>query len=70
MSQPVLKIVRESVLEVCSIIDPKFRQVSDSTISGGPSTVKEIRFFTSIQKGFRFPPFMVFMGTILYWGLV
>ncbi len=32
-----------------------------------PSTVKEIRFFTSIQKGFRFPPFMVFMGTILYW---
>lgn len=32
-----------------------------------PSTVKEIRFFTSIQKGFRFPPFMVFLGTILYW---
>lgn len=32
-----------------------------------PSTVKEIRFFTSIQKGFRFPPFFVFLGTILYW---
>ncbi|WJG08741.1 glycerol-3-phosphate dehydrogenase/oxidase [Aliiglaciecola sp. LCG003] len=32
-----------------------------------PSTVKEIRFFTSIQNGFRFPPWFVFMGTILYW---
>ncbi|GAB5379108.1 MAG: glycerol-3-phosphate dehydrogenase [Aliiglaciecola sp.] len=32
-----------------------------------PSTVKEIRFFTSIQKGFRFPPFFVFLGTLLYW---
>jgi alpha-glycerophosphate oxidase/glycerol-3-phosphate dehydrogenase len=32
-----------------------------------PSTVKEIRFFTSIQKGFRFPPFFVFLGTVLYW---
>jgi len=32
-----------------------------------PSTVKEIRFFTSIQRGFRFPPFFLFLGTILYW---
>lgn len=32
-----------------------------------PSTVKEIRFFTSIQRGFRFPPFFVFLGTIVYW---
>ena len=32
-----------------------------------PSTVKEIRFFTSIQKGFRFPPLFIFMGTIVYW---
>lgn len=32
-----------------------------------PSTVKEIRFFTSIQKGFRFPPLFVFMGTLVYW---
>lgn len=32
-----------------------------------PSTVKEIRFLTSIKKGFRFPPFFVFLGTILYW---
>ena len=32
-----------------------------------PSTVKEIRFFTSIQKGFRFPPFFIYMGTLVYW---
>lgn len=32
-----------------------------------PSTVKEVRFLTTIQKGFRFPPFLVFLGTILYW---
>lgn len=32
-----------------------------------PSTVKEIRFLTSIQKGFRFPPFFIYLGTILYW---
>ena len=32
-----------------------------------PSTVKEIRFFTTIQRGFRFPPFFVFLGSLLYW---
>lgn len=32
-----------------------------------PSTVKEIRFLTCIQKGFRFPPFFVYLGTLLYW---
>ncbi|CAA0109346.1 Glycerol-3-phosphate dehydrogenase 2 [Zhongshania aliphaticivorans] len=32
-----------------------------------PSTVKEIRFLTTIQKGFRFPAFIVYLGTILYW---
>lgn len=32
-----------------------------------PSSVKEIRFLTTIQKGFRFPVFFVFLGTILYW---
>ncbi|WP_438862402.1 glycerol-3-phosphate dehydrogenase/oxidase [Neptunicella sp.] len=32
-----------------------------------PSTVKEIRFLTSIQRGFRFPPWLVFLGTGLYW---
>lgn len=32
-----------------------------------PSTVREIRFLTTIQKGFRFPSFMVYLGTLLYW---
>ena len=32
-----------------------------------PSTVREIRFLTTIQKGFRYPPFFVFLGAILYW---
>lgn len=32
-----------------------------------PSTVKEIRFLTCIQKGFRFPPFFIYLGTLLYW---
>lgn len=32
-----------------------------------PSTVKEIRFLTTIQKGFRFPSWFVYLGTIFYW---
>jgi len=32
-----------------------------------PSTVKEVRFLTSIARGFRFPPFLVFLGSVLYW---
>jgi len=32
-----------------------------------PSTVKEIRFMTTIQKGFRWPPFLIFLGSVLYW---
>jgi alpha-glycerophosphate oxidase/glycerol-3-phosphate dehydrogenase len=32
-----------------------------------PSTVKEIRFLTTLQKGFRFPAWFVFVGTLLYW---
>lgn len=32
-----------------------------------PSTVKEIQFFTTIAKGFRFPPVFIWMGTWLYW---
>ncbi len=32
-----------------------------------PSTVKEIRFLTTIKKGFRFPPWFLYMGTLLYW---
>ena len=32
-----------------------------------PSTVQEIRFFTTITKGFRFHPLYLYMGTWLYW---
>ena len=32
-----------------------------------PSTVKEIRFFTTIQRGFRFWSFFVYLGSVLYW---
>jgi glycerol-3-phosphate dehydrogenase len=34
-----------------------------------PSRVKEIRFFTTIQKGFRMPVWMVYLGTLLYWAM-
>ena len=32
-----------------------------------PSTVREIRFFTTIQKGFRVWAFFVYLGSLLYW---
>lgn len=32
-----------------------------------PSTVKEIRFLATVEKGFRFPPAMIYLGTVLYW---
>lgn len=32
-----------------------------------PSTVREIRFFTTIQRGFRWPPVILWLGTWLYW---
>jgi len=32
-----------------------------------PSTVQEIRFFTTIQKGFRLPVSFIFLGTLFYW---
>jgi glycerol-3-phosphate dehydrogenase len=32
-----------------------------------PSRVKEIRFFAAIDKGFRFSPFFLWLGTWAYW---
>ena len=32
-----------------------------------PSTVEEIRFVTSIQRGFRFPVWFVYLGALMYW---
>ncbi len=34
-----------------------------------PSTVKEIRFFTTVPKEFRSPPLLILMGTWLYWAI-
>jgi len=36
-------------------------------IKSYPSTVQEIRFFTTIQKGFRMPVIFVYLGTLFYW---
>ncbi|WCL50302.1 glycerol-3-phosphate dehydrogenase/oxidase [Leptospira sp. GIMC2001] len=32
-----------------------------------PSTVQEIRFYTTIEKGFRFPSWFIYLGTWFYW---
>jgi len=32
-----------------------------------PSSVQEIRFFTTIEKGFRFPVWFIWLGTWFYW---
>jgi len=45
----------------------KLCQSRNQLMEAYPSTVKEIRFFTTIQKGFRFPPFFIFLGSVLYW---
>ncbi len=34
-----------------------------------PTQVQEIRFFTSIARGFRKPRFLVYLGTLLYWWM-
>jgi len=34
-----------------------------------PSTVQEIRFLTTVQQGFRWPPFILFLGACFYWVL-
>lgn len=36
-------------------------------IKNYPSRVEEIRFFTTLAKGFRFPPIFLWMGAWLYW---
>ncbi len=34
-----------------------------------PSTVREIRFLSTIERGFRFPPRFIYLGTLFYWLL-
>lgn len=36
-------------------------------IASYPSTVREVRFFATIQRGFRWHPLMLWLGTWLYW---
>ena len=38
----------------------KLCQSRNKLMRAYPSTVKEIRFFTTVQKGFRFWPFLIF----------
>lgn len=34
-----------------------------------PSSVREIRFFLSLERGFRWNRFFMFLGTLLYWAI-
>ena len=34
-----------------------------------PSSIREIRFFTNLEKGFRFSPFFLYCGSMLYWAI-
>ena len=36
-------------------------------IENYPSRVEEIRFYSAIERGFRFPPRFIWLGTWLYW---
>lgn len=45
----------------------KLCQSRNTLAAAYPSTVQEIRFLTTINKGFRFPAFLVFLGSLLYW---
>ena len=34
-----------------------------------PSSIREIRFFTNLDKGLRFSPFLLYCGALLYWAI-
>jgi len=34
-----------------------------------PSSIREIRFFTNLDKGFRFSPFLLYCGALFYWAI-
>lgn len=38
-------------------------------MSNYPATVKEIRFLATVSRGFRYPPVILYIGTLLYWVL-
>ncbi len=45
----------------------KLCQSRNELMRAYPSTVREVRFFTTIQRGFRFWSLFVFLGAVLYW---
>ncbi|MFL0810471.1 MAG: glycerol-3-phosphate dehydrogenase/oxidase [Agarilytica sp.] len=45
----------------------KLCQSRNDLMRAYPSTVKEIRFLTTIEKGFRFPPWFIYLGSCVYW---
>ncbi|MEM1112233.1 MAG: glycerol-3-phosphate dehydrogenase/oxidase [Pseudomonadota bacterium] len=45
----------------------KLCQSRNELMRAYPSTVKEIRFFTTISRDFRFWSFFVYLGAVLYW---
>lgn len=47
----------------------KLCQSRNELMRAYPSTVREVRFFTTIQRGFRFWSFFVFLGAVLYWAM-
>jgi len=49
------------------ILVKKLCTCRNQLIRSYPSTVKEIRFFTTIARGFRYPLVFIWLGTWLYW---
>ena len=51
---------------------PLVRQLCKSRnqlLKSYPSAIKEIRFFTNLEKGFRFHSRLLYWGALLYWGM-
>ena len=51
---------------------PLVRQLCKSRnqlLKSYPSAIKEIRFFTNLEKGFRIPSRLLYWGALLYWGM-
>lgn len=47
----------------------KLCQCRNRLMQQRPSSVSEIRFLTTINRGFRFPPWFMYAGTLLYWAI-
>jgi len=38
-------------------------------IESYPSTIRKVRFYAAVERGFRKSRFMIFLGTLLYWAI-